>query len=170
MRRYLCWLLILSLTGLQDASAQNASHDWSALSILRRGDTVVVERKSAPSLQDTFESFDETQINLAGRTVSRQDIQKIRLIGGRPFGNSIAIGIAIGSGAGALIGAIGGGCGGNGWCFVSRGATALVGAVLGVAFGAIAGTVIGATRHSHKLIYESRSTTMNGSSRRFLHL
>ena len=94
---------------------------------------------------------------MAGKPVARQDIRKITLIDGRPFGKSIAGGIAVGGGAGALLGAIGGGCNGNDWCFFSRGGTALIGLIVDVAFGAVAGTVVGATRHSHKLIYDSGS-------------
>ena len=83
--------------------------------------------------------------------------EKSRSLTVGPFGKSIAGGIAVGGGAGALLGAIGGGCNGNDWCFFSRGGTALIGLIVDVAFGAVAGTVVGATRHSHKLIYDSGS-------------
>lgn len=157
MRKHLVWLLILWLTGLQQVSGQSAEHDWAALSMLRRGDRVVVERNSAPPIRDTYEGFDEDQINLiAGKTVLRQDIRKVTLIGGHPFGRSIAIGVGVGAGTGALLGAIGGGCNGHDWCFFSRGGTALIGLVVGVAFGAVAGTVVGVARHDHKVIYDRR--------------
>jgi hypothetical protein len=155
MRSLISWIVVLLLTVPCETLAQSQSHDWTQVSHLKALDEIVVVPMAGRTTKGKFESFNEDGIVLSGGVrIERNLIRRIYLVGGRPYGKSIAVGIAVGGGTGAVVGAASGGCKPGRWCFISRQDAALILAVLGVAVGAIGGAVWSLTHHNRALIYE----------------
>ena len=134
------------------ASARSNQTKWDNLSTLTAGQKIEVVEANSKKDSGTFLNVSDKTISLQGKsgeqTIQRQDVRSVELMENTHRLRNTLIGAAVGAGAGAGITA---GTWENHGFLGNKGTGAAVGAVMGVAGGAI----IGALWPSHKTIYRT---------------
>ncbi len=142
------------------SSAKTDSSSWSNLDMLQSGQNIQVVDIHSKKHFGTFLHVSDAGISYqesAGeRTIPKQDVRRVKLMANNHRLRNTLIGGAVGAGAGAGIGAAAfHSCAGESTCIqpVGRGATSGIGAVAGLA----AGAVVGALLPSHSTVYRANS-------------
>jgi len=134
------------------ASARSNQTTWDNLNTLTAGQKIEVVEANSKKDSGTFLNVSDKTISLHGKsgeqTIQRQDVRSVELMENTRRLRNTLIGAAVGAGAGAGITA---GTWENHGFLGNKGTGAAVGAVIGVAGGAI----IGALWPSHKTIYRT---------------
>ncbi|MGB6384926.1 MAG: hypothetical protein WBD25_06950 [Terriglobales bacterium] len=159
MRKLL--FLICVFGTVQSLWAQTNKASWANLSALQAGQKIQVSDMNSQKHSGTFVNVSETVITLqatAGeQTVQRQDVRSVKLMENKHRMRNTLLGAAVGGGAGAGIGAASfHPCSpSQSFCIDpdGRAIRAGIGAVIGVAGGA----VVGALLPSHTMIYNVNS-------------
>jgi hypothetical protein len=149
------WILILALGMPCVSSAQ-----WQNLNTLHAGQKIQVVEMNSKKDSGTFLKVSDQTISLQGksgeRTILRKDVSSVKLMENKHRLRNALIGGAVGAGVGAGIGAVAyQPCSpSNSFCLNpgGRGLPAAIGAVVGLAGGA----VIGALWPSHKTVYSAK--------------
>jgi len=157
-------LLLLCVFGMSYASqAQSDKASWKNLSTLQTGQKIQIVDMNSKKHSGAFLKFSDAAIryqDTAGdQSIPKQDVRRVKLMENRHRIRNTLIGAGVGAGGGAVIGAVA-----NHPCVpnppsqqfpnclganISKGATAGIGAVLGIA----AGAVVGALVPTHSTIY-----------------
>ena len=158
MRKLLFMICVLGT--VQTSWAQPNKASWANLSVLQAGQKIQVSDMNSQKRSGTFVNVSETAITLqatAGeQTVQRQDVRSVKLMENKHRMRNTLLGAAVGGGAGAGIGAASfHPCSSQSFCIDPDGRAIRtgVGAVIGVAGGA----VVGALLPSHSMIYNVNS-------------
>lgn len=153
MRKYLLLLSILSLPCISIAQAN--SNSWTNLNSLQTGKKIQIIDTSSKKYSGTLINVSDASIafvpkDSAQQTLQRSEVRTVKVSSGkRRMINTLVVG-GIGAGIGAAVfAATNGGCSTPGWCFVSRGEAAGIGAVLG----AVPGVAIGALLPARDTVY-----------------
>jgi hypothetical protein len=150
------WILILALGMPCVSSAQ-----WQNLNTLHAGQKIQVVEMNSKKDSGTFVNVSDQAISLQGKsgeqTIQRKDVSSVKLMENKHRLRNALIGGAVGAGVGAGIGAVAyQPCSpSNSFCLNpgGRGLPAAIGAVVGLAGGA----VIGALWPSHKTVYSAKA-------------
>lgn len=155
-------LFLISVVGIAHASwAQTDESSWANLSALQPGQKIQIVDMKSKKHSGTFVSHSNSEISYrdtAGeQTLQKPDVRIVKLMANKHRLRNAIIGGAVGAGAGAGIGAATfHPCSASQTlCIqpVGRGGIAGIGAVVGLATGA----VVGALLPSHKVIYRADS-------------
>jgi hypothetical protein len=161
MRKPLFAICVFCLPCAAPAQIKEAS--WARLKGLTPGQNIQIVDASSKKHAGTFLSVSDTSIaynERAGQhSIDKQDVRSVRLMETH-HGHNTLVGLAVGAGAGAVTGAgIGAatykGCTQQSFCldFISRGEQTGIGAVAGLAGGAVIGAFSGVLVPSHTTIY-----------------
>ena len=137
--------------------AQTATNDWSRLNSVESDSKLSIKLKSGKSVEGRLISISESTISLKVKSktqeITREEVQTIHRIVGKPVLTPTLVGTAIGAGAAATLGAIGSADGD----FDKLDQAIVAGMiVVGAIIGTVAGYFIGRTRKKKELIYEAR--------------
>ena len=162
MRRTLWLICILGMACLSWAQSDQAS--WANLSALHAGQKIQIVEMNSKKHSGTFVSVSDTAISCqdgtGDRTFQKQDVQSVKLMKNNRRLRNTLVGSLVGAGAGAGIGAATyhpKSCPPNAFLCLNgiggRGVPTAIGAVIGLAGGAIVGAVLPA----HRTIYRVNS-------------
>jgi hypothetical protein len=154
MRQFLATFTILLLIAIPVVGQQSSQEDWSAIASLTAGTPVEVQSQDNGKLKGTIASVSDASLvltlkNQTPKTVTRQSITRVYVVGKRHVALYAAIVGGIGFGTGAAIGSLA--CGSRGSLCTRGQGVGVAGAIIGTA-GALAGAAIGSHK-GKKLIY-----------------
>ena len=164
MRTSMSLLLALTIVLPAFSAPQIAvsSSNWDSLQVLRPGDKTEVVLKSGKKTKGQFQAVSGTAftvlVNNNAVDLQPGDIARVYRKKSKHIGKTTAVGALAGATAGAGIGAAVGDDDCTGFLCMSRGGTAILGAIIFVIPGAIGGLVYGVLHNNSELIYESKST------------
>jgi len=150
------WLLICILGTPWVLHSQTDRASWANLSALQTGQKIRVVEVNSKKHSGTLVNVSETAISYresgGEQTVQKRDVRSVKLMENKHRLRNTLVGAAVGGGVGAGIGAAAYRPCSSSFCLpsIGRGGLAGIGAVVGLAGGAVVGVLL----PSHKMIYE----------------
>jgi len=154
-------LFLISVVGVACVSwAQSDQASWANLSALQPGQKIQIVDMNSKKHSGTFVNVSDSVISyqdaVGEQTIQRPEIRSVKLMANKHRLRNVVILGAVGAGVGAGIGtAAFHSCSAQSFCIqpLGRGAIAGIGAVVGLAGGAVVGAVL----PSHKVLYRADS-------------